>query len=258
MEEVAIGMQAGGDKLTLDQLRLLKKAATFTAVAGIIFSVLFLLAFYLLADVPRGPKATDEVLVAYYESGDADIVAIVSLYLIPFAGIAFLWFVVSLRMWISVRATRTIDLLFSNVQLVAGIVYLTLFLAAAAAMSVNAIVADLDGGQIDPSMARDFPQFGSSLFFVFAIRMGAMFVFTTMTISRQSSIVPKWFVICGYILGLVMLLSSTFNRAMILAFPIWTLVLCAIIFYYTHRGYPAFVERRGIDTPTLDPDMTAP
>jgi len=258
VEEVAIGFPPITEALTSEQQRELKKAATFTAIAGIAFSVLFLLAFFLLSDVPRGSEATDEELVAYYESGDSDVVALVALYLIPFAGIAFLWFVVSLRMWISVRATRTLDLLFSNVQLVAGIVYLALFLAAAAAMSVNAIVADLEGTQIEAGMARDFPQFGSSLFFVFAIRMGAMFVFTTMTIGRKSGILPTWFVIIGYALGLVMLLSSTFNRAMILAFPLWTMVLCAIIYYYTHRGYPALVERRGTDSPSLDPDKIVP
>lgn len=220
----------------------LKRAATFTSIAGVVFSILFLISFFLLSGVPIDSKTTDQELIEYYR-GDSNRISIVALYLIPFAGIAFLWFVVSLRMWISVRATRAADLLFSNIQLAAGIIYLALFFAAAAAMSVNAVMADFGDVTVDPVFAREFPQFGSSLFYVFAIRMGAMFVFTTMTIGRQAGVLPRWFITCGYILGIFMLLSATFSRGMILAFPIWTLTLCAIIFYYAH-GDPDKLERR--------------
>jgi hypothetical protein len=50
----------------------------------------------------------------------------------PFAAIAFMRFAVMLRMWISRPADR-VDRLFSNVQLVSGIVFLGLFSTSAAA-----------------------------------------------------------------------------------------------------------------------------
>jgi hypothetical protein len=243
VEQSVIASVPGHDLLTREQFSQLKRPATFTAIAGFVFSLLFITGFYLLGEVPRGSGVTDQEVIDYYSSSDADTVAIVSLYIIPFAGIAFLWFVVSLRMWISVRATRTVDVLFSNIQLASGILYLALFFTAAAAMSVNSIIKDLEHADVQPNAAREFPQYGASLFYVFAIRMGAMFVFTTMTIGRKSNIMPKWFIISGYLLGIGMLLSATFSKVMILAFPVWCMVLCIIIFYYAHRGSEKIMEK---------------
>jgi hypothetical protein len=53
-------------------------------------------------------------------------VVLVGLYLMPFAGIAFLWFIVALRMWITHSASRE-NVLLSNIQLVSGIVFIALF-----------------------------------------------------------------------------------------------------------------------------------
>ena len=58
----------------------------------------------------------------------------VGLHLVPFAGIAFLWFIVSLRTWIT-HSSRREDILLSNIQLVSGVVFITLFFVAAAAIA---------------------------------------------------------------------------------------------------------------------------
>ena len=47
------------------------------------------------------------------------------LYLMPFAAIAFIWFIVALRMWMA-RHGRPEHALFSNVQLVSGIAFVWL------------------------------------------------------------------------------------------------------------------------------------
>jgi hypothetical protein len=209
-------------------------------MAGIAYALLFLISFWLLTDVPGAGSTTQEI-VAFYQSDDSNVVTVVALYLFPFAGIAFLWFIVSLRMWISFRVDRPVSMLFSNIQLCSGIVFLCLFFASAAALSVNAVGSDLGGGTIDPLMAAEFPEFGNSLFFVFAIRMGAMFVFTTTNIGRASKILPNWFAAVGLVVGLVMLLSASFNRGLILVFPVWVLVLCVLILMHARTA------RRQID-----------
>ena len=164
------------------------------------------------------------------------MVTVVALYLFPFAGIAFLWFIVTLRMWISFRVDRPVSMLFSNIQLFSGIVFLCLFFASAAALSVNAVGSDIGGEEVDPLLATEFPEFGNSLFFVFAIRMGAMFVFTTTNIGRGNKILPNWFAAVGLVVGLVMLLSASFHRALILVFPIWVLVLCLLILWHARSA----------------------
>ena len=54
----------------------------------------------------------------------------VGLYLMPFAAIAFVWFIIALRMWV-VSHGRPEHALFSNVQLVSGIVFIALGATAA-------------------------------------------------------------------------------------------------------------------------------
>ena len=111
---------------------------------------------------------------------------LVGLYLMPFAGIAFIWFVVALRMWVEATARRR-DILLSNMQLATGILYVALFFAGAASTSVLAASVEFSDGDIDPVVAHQFPQFGSTLLLVFALRMAAIFVFATSTIARKST-----------------------------------------------------------------------
>ena len=142
-------------------------------------------AFVLKTQTP-GVAASDEELIAFYQDPDQRRIAVAAgLYLIPFAGIAFIWFFVALRMWISASAPRS-NVMLSNVQLVSGIIYTTLILAAGGAMSVPAVTVDLSKEAFDPLLARQLPQYGASLLLVFAMRMAAMFVLTTTNLGRLS------------------------------------------------------------------------
>jgi len=153
---------------------------------------------------------------------------IVGLYLMPFAGIAFIWFVVALRMWVAATALR-VNILLSNIQLVAGILYIALLFAGAASTSVLAASVEFSKGDVDPVAAYQFPQFGSTLILVFALRMAAMFVVTTSTIGRTSHVLPPWFAWSGYLVGIFLLLSASLQPWLGLVFPIWLIVLSAIL-----------------------------
>ncbi len=225
----------------IERARGLQNAARFTAIAGIAYAVLFIASFWLLTDVPK-PGSTEQEIIAYYGSDESNAVTLVALYLMPFSGIAFLWFIVSLRMWISTRVERRVSILFSNIQLVSGVIFLALFFAAAAALSVAALAINVGDNKLSPIASAEFPQYGSSLFFVFAIRMGAMFVFTTTNIGRATKILPTWFVLVGVVVGLTMLLTASFNRALILVFPVWVLVLCLLILLHARRAAKHFIE----------------
>lgn len=126
------------------------------------------------------------------------------------------------------RAVRPINALFSNVQFSSGLIFLALLFASAAAMSVGPVTFGATDDLPTPIVIREFPLFGSSLFFVFATRMGAMFVFTTTRICSSAGIIPRWFTLIGVAVGVTMLLTSSFNRYMIVVFPIWVLLLCLL------------------------------
>ncbi len=210
-----------------------RRAAILTARLGVIQATLLLVSFWLLTRVP-GPRSPDAEFVDFYESDKRRLVVLVGLYLLPFAGIAFLWFAVALRMWLS-RSLGSEDALLSNVQLVSAIVFITLFLAGAAASTVLAVSVEFADYPVDPGAARQFPQFGSALVLVFGMRMAAMFVFTTSSIARRHGLLPRWFIWAGYLVGLFLLLSATLNRLLVLVFPVWILILSVILLLKARR-----------------------
>ena len=93
--------------LSTEQIEKLRRAALLTTLSGAAYAVLFLISFWLMLGVPR-MGSTDAEIEAFYTSSDRQVVNLVALYLLPFAGIAFIWFIVSVRLWISARAVKAI------------------------------------------------------------------------------------------------------------------------------------------------------
>jgi hypothetical protein len=214
----------------------LRRTAYLSAGFGLLYSVLFLVSYFLVIGQP-GPHASDAELEAFYASEAPRRLVIVGLYLMPFAGIAFVWFIVALRMWIS-GSSRREDILLSNIQLVSGILFVGLFFAGGAAAAASSANVEFSSGQVDIAVARQLPALGNALIFVFAMRMAAMFVFATSNIGRTTGALPGWFVLVGFVVGLFLLLSATFSQLLVLVFPIWTLVL-SIVLMLRARHIPA-------------------
>ena len=109
----------------------------------------------------------------------------------------------------------------SGVQLASGILYVALFFSAAASISVMAVSIEFSRSPVDAVVARQFPQYGATLLIAFAMRTAAMFVFTTSRLSRLENTLPRWFAAAGFAVGLFLFLSPSFNRALVLVFPLW-------------------------------------
>ena len=200
-----------------------------TAGIGLVHALLLMAGAFVLKTQTPGITASDEELIAFYQDPEQRRVAVAAgLYLIPFAGIAFIWFFVALRMWISASAPR-LNLMLSNVQLVSGIIYTTLLLAAGGAMSVPAVTVELSNEAVDPFLTRQLPQYGASLLLVFAMRMAAMFVLTTTNLGRLSGILPRWFIGIGFVMAAGLLLTASFSSWLILVFPAWILAFCVVL-----------------------------
>ena len=214
--------------------RSLRKSAILTARIGIAQAILLLASAWLLTVIP-GPAASDEEFFEFYNSDRRWLVILVGIYLMPFAAIAFLWFAVALRMWVARSSSLPEDALLSTVQLVSAILFVALFLASAAASTVLAVTMEMSGSDIEPVVARQFPQFGKALLLVFAMRMAAMFIFTTSGLARRHSALPRWFIWSGYVIGLFLLLSASLDRLLVLLFPLWVLTLCVILLAKARR-----------------------
>ncbi|WP_144124929.1 hypothetical protein [Catellatospora sichuanensis] len=211
-----------------------RRAAYLATAMGMLHALLALLSFWLLHDVPK-PGSSDADLVAYYSGSGGRTVLIVGIYLLPVSAIAFIWFTVALRMWISQHGHPE-HFLFSNLQLVAGIVYAALLLVAAAAFSVDSAVARLTEGPVNPQSARAFPQFGRMLAVMLDSRMAAIFVMTTAGIGRSTKVLPSWFVWLSYPLGLLLLFGASLETEFALVFPAWITVLAVLLILRVRRS----------------------
>ncbi|MFB7452048.1 hypothetical protein [Streptomyces sp. NPDC056194] len=192
-------------------MKRLKRLATPWAagVAGVVFAVLTATAIVLVRTaLPSGVDAAEATL----EPGQRSAVR-TALELIPFAGIAFLWFMGALREQGGEREEKFV----STVFLGSGLIFVaTLFGAAAAAWSV------LDAGGQGSSFGRDVAY---ALMTTYAMRMAAVFVLTTSTIGRRLGVLPRPLVAIGYLAGLTLLVVGASVPWSELVFPAWVAVL---------------------------------
>jgi hypothetical protein len=186
------------------------------AVAGIIFAVLLITALVLLqVSVPAHP----EVPGAWLADSRRRTAVAVALNLIPFAGIAFLWFIGVLRDRIGEREDR----LFATVFLGSGLLFVgMLFVAAAVAGATIAAASSAHPGADTLALSRNVT---GSLLNVYAMRMAAVFTLTTVNIARRTAIVSRRLVLAGLVCALILLVGVGISPWVELVFPAWILVL---------------------------------
>jgi hypothetical protein len=222
-----------------------RRAPRSAGIAGIAFSVLFL-SFALLLGA-RPPAGLTEVgLVDWFEGTAKTPVTIAVLYVAPFAGIAFVWFLAVVRDRIGVREDRFL----STVFLGSGLLFVAMFWGAGA--SIASLVAGNRFESGPPLSATDLQLFRSlafSFLFVFAARAAAVFMIVTSTIALRTAVFPRWLVIAGYVIAVVMLLSLSALQWVVLLFPGWVFVLSLFILNSEIRAARA--------QPSAAPDLAA-
>jgi hypothetical protein len=205
------------------------------AVAGIIFSVLLITALTLLRlSAPAHPGAGGQWLT---DSGKRAAVA-VALNLVPFAGIAFLWFIGVLRDRIGEREDR----FFATVFLGSGLLFVAMmFVAAAVGGALIATASSNLPGGATLAVGRNIT---NALLNVYAMRMAAVFTLTTVNIARRTQIVSRWLTIAGFACALVLLIGIGISPWVELVFPAWILALSLDVLLAGSRLTPAASSRR--------------
>lgn len=214
------------DSLIRTRLRAPKAAA----IAGIVFSVLLIISLVLLLlSIPVSLREDEAWLTT---NGKTILPA---LNLIPFAGIAFLWFMGVVRD----RLGKAEDQFFSTVFLGSGLLFLALLFASAA---VSGSVILLYTTQSDRMLESGIYSFGGTvarqLMSTYAVRMAGVFMISTSTLFIRSRVIPRWMAFLGYALALVMLLRiGHIDRIgwVILSFPLWILLISVYILIDNYR-----------------------
>ena len=206
------------------------------AVAGIVFSVLLILALVLiLVATPQDPSRAGTWLS---DSGRRGAIAF-ALNLVPFAGIAFLWFIGVVRDRIGEHEDR----FFATVFLGSGLLFVAMLFVAAA--FAGGLIAEVTGrAALNPG--RDVLANGrwitSLLLRVYAMRMAAVFMISTATITLRTQVIPQWIGVLGYAFATVLLVSVGLTPWVTLLFPIWIFVLSLEILRTSLR--PPLMESR--------------
>jgi hypothetical protein len=200
------------------------------AVAGIAFSVLFVLSLLLVhSAIPKDPNDAGQWLT---DKSRRELV-LAALGLVPFAGIAFLWFVAVVRD----RIGDAEDRFFATVFLGSGLLFVAL-LFVTAALAAGLVASAGDNASIFRS--SDAWEVGRratyQLMTIYAMRMAAVFTIATSTILRRVGLAPRWLVLTGYATGVVLLVTLAFATWIELLFPVWVLVLSVYVLVVGSRS----------------------
>lgn len=193
------------------------RAPAAAGVAGLLFAALFTLAIALLYRQPPKGSTAAEIAVWYFRN-NAKIAGLVGLYLAPFAGIAFLWFVATVRHRIGAHEDR----FFATVFLASGILFVGMLYAAAASAGASFGAIKF---QAAPAPTPDVLVFARGLaytfLFVYGMRAAAVFMIVSSTIGLRTGTLPRWLAFVGYLVALVLLFSVSYSRAFVFVFPGW-------------------------------------
>jgi hypothetical protein len=187
-----------------------------------LFSVLLSAAFVLFRiSVPTAQEEPG----AWPSSGSSTVA--LALNLVPFAGIAFLWFIGVLRD----RLGDLEDRFFASVFFGSGILFLAMLFSWAAA--IGAILMAFADGSVQPSNSAAFAFARADAYGivnVYMIKMAGVFMISTSTIAVYTRFAPRWLALAGYVLSLVLLFGSYYLSWCFVVFPAWVFLISVSIF----------------------------
>jgi len=209
-----------------------KAAARIAAVSGFLFAGLFVAALVLLRRAPNLGDP-DQKYAAFYAGGGDQIFVAVGLYLVPYAGIAFLWHMTAIRNVLD-TLTPSPSAMAHGLNLLAGAIFVTLMFAGTAAVGAVAFGVYFGHAPVeDPAVARALTAVGYGLVFIFAVRGAGMFALTTTTLLRNAGVLSKIPSVLAYLLAIFLLVAVTNNPVAVLVFPAWVVLIS--VFLLRHR-----------------------
>jgi hypothetical protein len=198
-----------------------------SGLSGIVFAVLFVVGLIFVQRAP-GVGASDDTYADFYRNGHGSDLVTAGLYLVPFAGIAFLWFM---------AATRTLVLGLPNtaspiprfLQHASGVLFVAMMFAGSALVGAVALLTVFADNPVPaPDIARTLTSAGYGMVFVFGVRAAGMFLLTTTTLARSCGLMSRVVAVISYLAGTFLLVSTTFHPVILLVFPAWVTLVSVL------------------------------
>lgn len=199
------------------------------AIAGILYSVLFGLVVLLIGTVfPGGLAEADPEQL----SASRGIVTL-ALALVPFAGIAFLWFIGVVR---DVLGSFE-DQFFSTVFFGSGLLFLAMtFMASAIAGGI--LQAAMSGAAANDASLTFGRLVMYQLSHNYSVRMAGVFMLSLGTIWFRTGLMPRWLAILTLITAISLIVVFGESFMISLAFPGWVLLISLYILFRNRRAMP--------------------
>ena len=160
----------------------------------------------------------------------------------PFAGIAFLWFIGVIRDRFGELEDRFFSTVFFGSSLLfMGMVFVAMAIAGALAASVG-----VDGNY---TISQDVVIFARALMLqisnVYALRMAGVLMFSLGTMWWHTQIMPRWLVGLTYLIAFALLLIISLNLWVTLLFPAWVLLVSVYVLLNSHHEQSPVTEGGG-------------
>jgi hypothetical protein len=193
------------------------RAPRVAAAAGILFSVLLLAVFWLMRrSVPGDPLEPG----AWLRGGTGNVA--LALNLVPFAGVAFLWFVGFLRDCLGTRE----DQFFATIFLGSAVLLLAMLFAAAAVIGAVILAFHAAPGILINSATFHFGRgLAYGMVNIYLVKTASVFMITTSTIALYTGLTPRWLAYGGYAVAAVLLIGSYYIDWSLVVFPFWVLLV---------------------------------
>jgi len=197
------------------------KAPRAAAIAGILFSVLLIAGLLLF----RLSVRADPLEAGAWLKTNSGTVAL-TLYLVPFAAIAFLWFIGVLRD----RLGELEDRFFATVFLGSGLLFLAMLFASAAVAGGIIIAYRARPAALLESATYSFARdLAYEIMNLYAVKMAAVFMISSSTLAIRTGFIARWIAFLGYAFALFLLLSGRYVAWIIMVFPMWVLLVSIYI-----------------------------
>ncbi len=207
------------------------KTPKAAAIAGIVFAILLMAIFALIRSaVPGSPSEAGEWLAEDWRP------AALGLNLVPFAGVAFLWFIGVLRDRLGTQEDR----FFATVFFGSSMLFLGMLFTAASLAGALILVGSIVG----PDKLAGTPTFFFArattfiLVNVYAAKIATVFMVSTSTVIVYTQIAPRWIALLGYALAVLLLIGSYFATWAIIVLPLWVLLISIAILIDNFRAQP--------------------
>jgi hypothetical protein len=200
------------------------------AIAGILFALLYGTSLVLIRlSIPEDVAADNG---AWLETNGGTIA--LALNLVPYAGIAFLWFIGVIRD----RLGTLEDRFFATVFLGSGLIFLTLtFVGAALAGALLSSYAVAPTAMMESGVFA----YGRAVMFhiinIYAIRMAGVFMISLATIWLRTGLMHRGWAFVTYALALILLVTISFSLWVPLVFPGWVFAVSTYFLIRNQREH---------------------